>query len=91
MVKCIITSNDIKVGRRKSCGYCPVAYCLKRVFRRNDVSVYQSYAFVGCFMIEFPPHIEKFIEEFDRKQLVRSISFELPEPPGDMEYRNDAA
>jgi hypothetical protein len=91
MVKVIITPNDIKVGKRKSGGYCPCAYALKRVFRRNDVTVHRGMAFIGCYHVELPPHIEKWIEDFDQKTLVHSVSFDLADPPADLEHKSDAA
>lgn len=85
----VIRDNDIKVGKRKSLGYCPTSYCLKRVFCRNDVQVFADYAFVGPHLIELPPHVTKFIHDFDAKMLVRSIQWELPDPPQDLTFKSD--
>lgn len=91
MLTVVVNQNDIKVGKRKSAGYCPVAYALKRVFMgRNDIVVYQDYAFIGQYLVELPPHVGKFIDDFDKKLLVRGISFDLPKPPSDLEFRNDS-
>jgi hypothetical protein len=89
-VNLVIKDNDIKVGKRKSLGYCPTSYCLKRVFGRNDVLVYRDYAFVGPHMIELPPHVSKFIEDFDRQLLVRCVEWQLPDPPTDLTFKSDS-
>lgn len=91
MVNCVIQDNDIRVGKRKSCGYCPVAYALKRVFARNDITVTANYAFVGEYILELPPHVEKFINDFDKKLLVRSIEFQFPDPPKELTFKSDAS
>lgn len=86
----VIRENDIRVGKRKSCGYCPVGYCLKRVFGRNDVTVFRDYAFVGPFILELPPHISKFIEDFDKRLAVRVEEWRLPQPPPELTFKSDA-
>jgi hypothetical protein len=88
-VNLTIREGDIKVGKRKSQSYCPTAYCLKRVFGRNDVTVFRDFAFVGPFMLEIPPHISKFIEDFDKKLAVRGQEWQLPEPPKELTYKSD--
>lgn len=90
MIRCTVSGNDIKVGKRKSVGYCPVSYCLKRVFGRNDIQVSPDYAFVGPHMIELPPHVGQFVQAFDKKLSVRSIDFELPEPPENLTFKSDS-
>lgn len=87
MININVTSNDIRVGKRKCRGYCPVAYALKRVFGRNDVEVYGSYAFIGCHIVELPPHIESWIADFDKRLSVRTVSFQLSNTP--FEFRSD--
>ncbi len=89
MVNIVVNDNDIKVGKRKSAGYCPVAYAMKRVFHRNDITLYANYAFIGEHLVEFPPHVEKFILDFDKKLLVRSIEFQLPDPPKELTFKSD--
>lgn len=90
MVNIVVNENDIKVGKRKAQGYCPVAYALKRVFIRNDVTIYADYAFIGESLVELPPHVGQFIQDFDKKLLVRSIEFQLPDPPKELTFKSDA-
>jgi hypothetical protein len=80
MIHVVVTDNDMKVGKRKSKGYCPVSYALKRVFKRQDVEVTSSdYAWLGTRIVELPPHVGQFIQDFDKGDVVRSISFDLPD------------
>lgn len=91
MVNIVVTENDLKVGKRKSQGYCPVAYSLKRVFARNDIVLYADYAFIGEHLVELPPHVGQFVQEFDKKLLVRSIEFQLPDPPKELTFKSDTS
>lgn len=80
MIHVVVTDNDIKVGKKRSKGYCPVSYALKRAFKRQDVEVTSTdYAWLGNSLVELPPHVGKFVEDFDKGTLVRSVSFELPD------------
>jgi hypothetical protein len=80
MIHAVVTDNDIKVGKRRSKGYCPVSYALKRAFKRQDVEVTSpDYAWLGSRIVELPPHVSQFIMDFDKALVVRSVTFELPD------------
>ena len=80
-----VTEEDIAIGERRNCLFCPVARALRRV--PEIVSVVSAYPYAVAFHTENryhcfapPTPVGEFIRDYDRGDPVKPFSFTLTIP-----------
>lgn len=80
-----VTQDDILLGKKSNCDFCPVAYAVRRVVpdKYIKISVGRRWLVlwpndtVICTEVELPEVVKTFIKEFDRGLPVSPFTFEM--------------
>lgn len=76
-----VTQEDISIGQKKSCQFCPIALALKRVFPLSlFIRVDGDAITIGNIEIPIPDSCHDFIKAFDIGMEVHPFTFELAYP-----------
>ena len=81
-MKINVTEEDIRMGLRANCCYCPIAIALKKAFKVKRVAVSPVAFSIGRLRIfvctlDDNSNIANFIEDFDNEKPVKPFSFEI--------------
>ena len=76
-----LTDDDILGADAASKTNCPIARGLKRVLKRNDITVSTKFTDIGDEFICNTKEIQAFIRKFDYSRLVNSRTLDIPYEP----------
>lgn len=82
-VRIEVTENDIRHGIRGSVNHCPVALAVRREGYDASVGVSLVSIYQGSRVVahaELPPEVRRWVRDYDWKQPVGPISFDLELP-----------
>ncbi len=70
-----VTQEHINNGRRKDCGFCPIALSARELYPKEYVEVGSSNILIGSTQYQCSDEAFKFIINFDRKIEVKPSTF----------------
>ena len=77
-MKILVKEIDIKRGKPRLSGQCPIARAIRRQTGATRVNAYHAGAFVKGLCYWFPKKCGNFIRKFDNELPVRPFSFFIP-------------
>jgi len=76
-----VTENDIKLGKSRSCDFCPIARAIKRRIKKGIcVQVYFSLHCNRKFICDMPDTASYFVRSFDDGYPVSPFRFKIEIP-----------
>lgn len=79
-MKITVTKGDIRLGRKRDAGKCPVARAARRTMRSNKLTVDGVLIWSDNNYVRLPAKAIKFILDFDSRKTVKPFSFTVRRP-----------